>query len=729
MSQLSNALSLAAKGFHVFPLIYKTKFPLIDDFPNLATTDPEKIRKYWLDPVMGIEKLYNVGISTSKFGKDKALVVVDVDNKPGKNGDESLLNLELEGKFLPPTFTQVTPTGGKHLIYVCESPVKQGVNVLGKGLDIRSKGGYVVGAGSILDTGEYKIETQSAPQYCPEWVIEVCGKALEKSELPAPENVDENIAIARAKYYLEHLAPPSIKGQGGDQTAYKVAAAVKDFGVDAATCLELMLGPWNERSPPGWSPERLKQKVDHAYRYGNQPVGVSAPENYFEPVKTETKAKHPFDELNSEYAFVTAGGGHHILWETTDVNGNFKLEHLNEASFHKKFASRTIMLSDNKARPLTDMWMKSPSRRSYRGICFNPGLPCPDEWYNLWQGFSVEALPTSKKPTKNAQKSVDMFLEHALKNICDGDEKLCEWLIGYFAHLIQKPWDKPLVALVFKGMKGTGKNALVERVGQLLGGHFIVTSDRRYLTGNFNSHLENCLLLTLDEAFWSGDKQSEGALKNLITGKDHLIEHKGKEPYKVANRTRVVILGNEKWLVPATQDERRFAVFNVGNGRKRDAEFFRNMRVWMENEGGYEYLLRYLLDFDLSKVDVNEAPATKGLADQKMESLEPVHQWWLQGLSDGRLPHSDFESDWPIQMDKDSVRAAFSRYMRERNIRSRVPDSRSFSKDLKMCVPGLVLNQKRREGDATVSVFRFPPLEECRKQWENFIGAEINWGE
>jgi hypothetical protein len=93
-------------------------------------------------------------------------------------------------------------------------------------------------------------------------------------------------------------------------------------------------------------------------------------------------------------------------------------------------------------------------------------------------------------------------------------------------------------------------------------------------------------MFALDEAFWSGDKQAEGVLKDLITGRDHVIEHKGKEPYSVANKTRVVIIGNEDWLIPASHDERRFAFFDVGDGRKQDRAFFQSMREGME-AGGY----------------------------------------------------------------------------------------------------------------------------------------------
>ncbi|MCU9931097.1 hypothetical protein OFL77_27585, partial [Escherichia coli] len=80
------------------------------------------------------------------------------------------------------------------------------------------------------------------------------------------------------------------------------------------------------------------------------------------------------------------------------------------------------------------------------------------------------------------------------------------------------------------------------------------------------------------------------------------------------NITRVAIIGNEDWLVPASFDERRYAVFSVGDGRRQDRDFFHNMRVGME-EGGYAYLLKFLMDFDLSAIDVNEAPQTQGLID------------------------------------------------------------------------------------------------------------------
>lgn len=156
MTKLDHALRLAEMGFYVFPLVEMRKLPLIDGWERKASRDPDKIKSWWTCPVMGTTQNHNVGILTTKFGENKSLIVVDVDNKKGKDGDGAVLELEMEGKDLPPTMTQRTPTGGKHLIYVADQAVKNSASELGEGLDIRSHGGFIVGAGSETADGMYE---------------------------------------------------------------------------------------------------------------------------------------------------------------------------------------------------------------------------------------------------------------------------------------------------------------------------------------------------------------------------------------------------------------------------------------------------------------------------------------------------------------------------------------------------------------------------------------------
>lgn len=718
MNLLERALALAEHGFHVFPCEANGKLPIIKDYPNRATRDPEQIRQ-WFEG-----KQYNIGISTTRFGDDHALVVVDVDNKNGKDGDAQLLSLELEGFELPASLEQSTPSGGRHIVYVTDRALKQGVNVLGDGLDIRSRGGYIVGPGSEIDGKQYRqINGHGQIVPAPEWLVHRLGIELSRPALSgiALDGIDPDRAHNRALEYLK-TAPVAVEGVAGDLTTYKVAAKLKDFGVSEPDAFDLMLA-WNEQCSPPWTADELNEKIFNAYRYGREPQGVSAPEAVFTPAVNDTdepEKPHPVAALNEEYAFIKKGA--FILQETTDEKGRFTTMHLSPNDMHAWFENKTIV-SNEKQVPLSKLWMKRGDRREYESVIFAPQQDKGPRWYNLWRGFRVPPANDNQHP------AVEMFLDHALHNVCKGDKALCHWLLGYFAHMIQKPWEKPLVALVFHGDKGTGKNALVERVGFLLGGHFMVADDPRYLLGNFNSHLESNLFFVLDEASWAGDKRAEGKLKGLITGGQHTIERKGAEPYTVDNLTRVAIIGNEKWLVPASVDERRFAVFNVGNGRRQDRDFFLAMRLGME-QGGYAHLLRYLMDYDISDVDVNAAPTTQGLIDQKHASLDTIPEWWLDCISSNSLVGSDWDGVLPPMIPTNRMRSAFEHWARGRNIRSRLPGRNEFIKTLHEMAPEMVKVKAKPDDpeDATYS-FKNPGIEQLRLDWEAFIGGSHDWND
>ena len=731
MTKKEWALSLAGDGFFIFPIKPLDKTPAVTKWQEAATRDTGRIGRWW-----DINPEYNIGIYTGKFGDDGgALLVVDVDVKEGKNGYEELLRLELEGWEMPQTRCHVTPSTGRHYLYRVDAPVRQGANVLAPGLDVRSRGGYVVGPGSTLVHGVYTLDGPlSRPVDAPQWLIDRCGTDTRRKSGVRHDAVAVNPdhANRRAEWYLEHDAPPAIQGQGGDQTTFCVAAKLKDMGVLEATATMLMWDLWNPRCEPPWEPNELEKKVHNAYRYSENPPGIDSPEAAFvnvpiEDTEAEQKTLHPYDKLNKDHAFVIAGGGAHILWETSDQHDKGTVEHLDIGAFKLKFAPIKMKVGKTETS-IASQWLEWKGRRAYDGIVFSPGQHkevttglngSRKTYFNLWRGFSYPPAPIG-----SSHRALDLFLEHTRLNVCGGNELLSRWLLGYFAHLVQRPYEKPLVALVFRGGKGVGKNACIERIGALLGRHFLLTSNRRYLVGNFNGHLENCLMFALDEAFWSGDKQAEGTLKDLITGRDHVIEHKGKEPYTVANKTRVVIIGNEDWIVPVSHDERRFAFFDVGDGRKQDRAFFQTMREEME-QGGYPVLLRYLLDYPLSGLDFNEAPATEGLADQKIHSLNPMYQWWHKCLTDGRIIGAEFEG-WPTTVDCERLRLAFMRYNKDRRVTLWMHEDLKMGKPLKHSTPS-IKRVRAGEGDAQAYVYIMPTLDVCRAEWAVFINHQTEW--
>lgn len=718
--QARSALTLASDGFWVFPVTQGQKSPpLMDGWKEAATMDPAKVKAMW-----SAHPSANVGIYTGRYQADKSLIVIDVDCKEGRVGNEELIRLELEGCEFPDTYVQTTPTGGRHLVFCADQAVRQGVSVIGRNLDIRSAGGYIVGAGSQIGGVFYRAHRQAVAT-TPQWLIDRCAETrITKIDVPENITIDIGAAYEQAKAHLAG-APVARQGEGGDHLTYKTAAQCKDYGLPESLTAALMFEHWNPRCQPPWSDSALREKVAHAYKYGVQAVGAQAPEAAFAllvtsgvPVQPVQPGVSPIEKLNEQYAYAVVNGNQSILFETTDEYGLPKVEWFTPETFHGKLASKTFTDAGGTTSPLTKVWMKSPRRRSYDGVVFAPEQPVDPRFYNLWKGFMCDPAPTGWHP------GVQQFLEHAYENICNRDETLYTWLIDYFAHLIQKPWEKPLVALVFRGGKGVGKNALIERVGALLGGHFLLTSNRRYLTGNFNSHLERVLLFALDEAFWSGDHAAEGILKDLITGSKLVIERKGFEPYTLINRVRVMIIGNEKWLVPTSADERRFAVFDVGDKRKQDTKYFTAMRTSLEN-GGYPYLLTYLKTHPIT-TDQNIAPASAALQDQKIHSLDIVHQWWHDCLTGGVIPghHGD---TWPEYIGTEELRVAFRYYVRQRNVNSRIPGDSLFTRQLREAAPSL--NTSRRTVDGRqIRVFNLAPIDTHRAEWDTFIGQPTVWG-
>lgn len=737
---LTPALWLASKGFHVFPLQAGSKLPAIKAYPTKATTDEAIIREWW-----GKRPHCNVGISTSAYnGGESRLIAVDVDNKGEHKGDDEVFRLELEGKEFPPTFSQLTPTGGRHFLYRCKEATRNTASKLAPGIDTRAKGGYVVGAGSRVGGGVYTVaaDWKLGPEWAPLWLISSCIDGKSEADTPPqepPVSLDAKRARTRAAEWLT-TAPLAVQGANGDQTTFRVACILKDFGLKAEEAADLLAYPggWNDRCSPPWSLDELTTKVRNVYAYGRSPIGVAAPETQFSPIVAAppepAKAKNSDDggfyleEMNKEYALVFETGGHFILQETKDERGAPFLKFLPEPTFKRMLSTKTVLQEGKKkSESWADAWLEWSGRREYNGICFRPELPARNGYYNTWRGFAAKPLEYPFA-SASARKGFDMFIEHARENVCNGDEKLFEWLMGYFAHLIQKPYERPLTTLVFKGEKGTGKNALIERIGTLLGEkHFLVAHDKRYLMSNFNGHMEECLMLVLDEAFWSGEKDMEGKLKGMTTQARIPIERKGRESYKADNLARLVVIGNDDWVVPASADERRYAVFTMGEGRQKDNEFFHEMRVFIDEQGGAEVLLDYLKNFPLGSVDVNRAPATKGLHEQKIASQEPFDDWWLDCLASGRIVGSDFSETWERNAPKAAVRAAYGRHIKERNLRTRMPSEVGFSIMLKKVLPLLVTNQKKRDGDQLFNIFRLPTLEDARKEWDERMGHKTDW--
>jgi putative DNA primase/helicase len=189
----ATALDYARRGWAVFPLHAVLpgggcdcctapcgstgKHPLTRHGLKDATKEEAAVRANWTN-----RPTANVGIAT---GAVSSVVVLDVD--PAHGGDESLAKLLAEHGALPETRVVATGGGGRH--YYFKHPggrVPNSAGKLGRGLDVRGDGGYVVAPPSNhVSGGTYRWLDEREPADAPAWLV---------AQIVAPEEVKATVA-------------------------------------------------------------------------------------------------------------------------------------------------------------------------------------------------------------------------------------------------------------------------------------------------------------------------------------------------------------------------------------------------------------------------------------------------------------------------------------------------------------------------------------------------------
>src|SRR4051812_1287269 len=199
------ALDAAERGWAVLPLRLGDKRPALhgeDVCPAIgdcagghrkweerATIDPDRIRRAWGDLP------FNVGIATGPSG----LVVVDLDMPKRKSSTDTPTGVttftalcERAGHDVPSTRTVRTASGGVHLYFTAPPGVRLGNTAgrLGKRIDTRAWGGYVVAPGSLTPTGAYAVVNDMQPAPLPDWpCARLTGRQASRALTAAPSSV------------------------------------------------------------------------------------------------------------------------------------------------------------------------------------------------------------------------------------------------------------------------------------------------------------------------------------------------------------------------------------------------------------------------------------------------------------------------------------------------------------------------------------------------------------
>lgn len=98
-----------------------------------ASKEPEQIRRLWCDCPGGL-----IGVPT---GETSGFDVLDIDSK---KHPEAIVWWLSHRRYIPPTRTHQTGSGGLHLLFKHHDLSRAGNGRLGTGIDVKANGGYII---------------------------------------------------------------------------------------------------------------------------------------------------------------------------------------------------------------------------------------------------------------------------------------------------------------------------------------------------------------------------------------------------------------------------------------------------------------------------------------------------------------------------------------------------------------------------------------------------------
>ena len=168
-------------GHPVFPLVEGGKRPAVPGGFKSAIRDVRRASQYFSSHLT-----LNYGIPT---GTASGFFVVDVD---GVGGKRNLAELVTQNSELPRTQQVNTPHGVHYRFLTKKALIRNSVNKIAAGIDVRGDGGYVVGPGSSTPDGVYAFAPGRGPKDVPiaappAWLLAmVQEKGYEEGQEPSP---------------------------------------------------------------------------------------------------------------------------------------------------------------------------------------------------------------------------------------------------------------------------------------------------------------------------------------------------------------------------------------------------------------------------------------------------------------------------------------------------------------------------------------------------------------
>jgi hypothetical protein len=273
--------------------------------------------------------------------------------------------------------------------------------------------------------------------------------------------------------------------------------------------------------------------------------------------------------------------------------------------------------------------------RTYEQVVFKPKQEVPKSEFNIFADFPCDAVQG------------DCSIMNELMWLLSGEnQEVFEYIESYFAHMIQKPFEKPGVCFVFMTHKqGAGKDTPLDFIGKVVGDEsFFNTEDaENQVFGRFTDHLQKVLFLKMEEVDFETNKRNESALLSLITASRRGYEAKGQRTIILDDYKRIAMTTNKAVPINVPESDRRFVLVNSSEKRVGDLAYWKHVYTELAKPKTKQAYYYHLLNKDISTFDVRKRPTTDFYKEVK-QTLRPYHASFFQNALE--LNHEVETLEW-----------------------------------------------------------------------------------
>ena len=326
---------------------------------------------------------------------------------------------------------------------------------------------------------------------------------------------------------------------------------------------------------------------------------------------------------------------------------------------HKDLIHQTQQIGLEDGSRFISRWIIDEEIKTYERLTYKPKGEVEPNEYNLWTKFAVD-------PVANAELLAPVF---RLREVISNYDPAVIWFIErWLATIIQTPWRKTDVCLVFSGEQGSGKDTFWDFVGGILGEtyYFKTDSPENNVMANFNTGTERCVLVKFEEASYVTNKANADKLKSKITNKHENYTKKGQDPVSLPDYRNFVMTTNQQVPVHIEQTDRRFMLVETSNQKVGDHAFWNQIQRQLAKPEVKAAYHAHLMSLDISDFEPQRDRIKTTYYEQVKQAFTPTHAQWFQKEVEHLLP------------EEDDGTAEYSQTYQARNLYNRVKEFGKF---------------------------------------------------